>query len=632
MSDQEEAEGEAHEGPAPANPTAVDLALGTAGRGGAVDEDARDFLRKQARLIEIQTEHLHEQRELQLAHLRVRRWKDRVHVGLNAAAAVLAIAAAAALLAMVWNASQDRGLVIQAFSTPPDLAQRGATGQVLAAQLLDRLTTLEQSTVQAQPPGAFKNDWGDDIKIEIPDTGVSIGEVNRWLHAWLGHARRISGEVVRTPAGLAVTVRAGGSPGRTFTGAEGDLDKLMQQAAEAVFADTDPFRWGGYLSDNKRTAEAVALYSRLSISGSREDRARAFEGWANAVIEPRVVIGRAVEAIRLDPRFPSAHEDIAWAEAQLGHAAIELEANRTAAALRKAGVNNGDAPWAASLFAHEDRALAASALGDHRAAETEFETGAEPTPDEPPVACRHCAAGSLLRAAYEAAADHDPASARALRARALETGGGALSPGQTSFMLHAYMADWPAVAAMGDDSKLIDQARTVLGGGFEARVAPSLARAYAMTGRPADAAAVIGATPLDCYACLRARGAIAAQAHDWKTAAAWFARAARLAPGLPAAYADWGRMLLDKGEVDAAVVKLEQARALGPHFADPEEALGEALLRKGDAAGAVGKFEAAAKDAPKWKRLHAAWGEALAKLGRADEARREGEIAGRLEP
>ncbi len=45
----------------------------------------------------------------------------------------------------------------------------------------------------------------------------------------------------------------------------------------------------------------------------------------------------------------------------------------------------------------------------------------------------------------------------------------------------------------------------------------------------------------------------------------------------------------------------------------------------------MSRFEAAARDAPKWKRLHAAWSEALGKLGRADDARREGEIAARLE-
>jgi hypothetical protein len=84
----EEAElegGEASEGPEPANPAAVSIALGRRSSPGAtaVDAEAAAFLRDQRRLINIQAEHLHEQRELQLAHLQMRRWKDRMSLSLQ---------------------------------------------------------------------------------------------------------------------------------------------------------------------------------------------------------------------------------------------------------------------------------------------------------------------------------------------------------------------------------------------------------------------------------------------------------------------------------------------------------------------------------------------------------------------
>src|SRR6202041_2557092 len=96
----EEAEldgGEASEGPEAADPAAVSIALGRRSSPGAtaVDVEAAAFLRDQRRLINLQTEHLHEQRELQLAHLRVRRWKDRMSLSLQRlgvlAGAVIAI-------------------------------------------------------------------------------------------------------------------------------------------------------------------------------------------------------------------------------------------------------------------------------------------------------------------------------------------------------------------------------------------------------------------------------------------------------------------------------------------------------------------------------------------------------------
>jgi tetratricopeptide (TPR) repeat protein len=84
----EEAElegGEASEGPEPASAAAVAIALGGRLSPGAtaVDTEAAAFLRDQRRLINLQAEHLHEQRDLQLAHLRVRRWKDRMSLSLR---------------------------------------------------------------------------------------------------------------------------------------------------------------------------------------------------------------------------------------------------------------------------------------------------------------------------------------------------------------------------------------------------------------------------------------------------------------------------------------------------------------------------------------------------------------------
>src|SRR5581483_4832414 len=87
---------------------------------------------------------------------------------------------------MVWQAHQDHGLVVEAFSVPPDLAARGLTGEVVATQLLDQLSDMQGKTGSPRPARSYQNNWGDDLKVEIPDTGVSLGELNRWLRQWLG--------------------------------------------------------------------------------------------------------------------------------------------------------------------------------------------------------------------------------------------------------------------------------------------------------------------------------------------------------------------------------------------------------------------------------------------------------------
>ena len=69
-----------------------------------------------------------------------------------------------------------------------------------------------------------------------PETGISIGELQRFLKSWLGHDTHITGEVWRTQNGIAVTARESGEAGATSTGPESDLDGLMQKAAEHVYS------------------------------------------------------------------------------------------------------------------------------------------------------------------------------------------------------------------------------------------------------------------------------------------------------------------------------------------------------------------------------------------------------------
>ena len=246
------------------------LALRRPRRGRAARSSAEDaFLAVETRKLEIE-----------LHHLKLTHFDRLLTVGLKLMTAALGFAIAAAIAVLAWRAHAEHGVVIEAFSVPPELAQRGYTGQAVARGLLDRLSALQAATVTNRPANTYSNDWGSDIKIEIPETGVSIGEMKRLLREELGHATRISGEVMRTPAGLAVTARAGAEQGRTFAGPDADYDKLMQQAAEAVYAQTQPYRYAVYLHSIGRTDEAIAAYSRLARTGAPEERAWAYGAWA----------------------------------------------------------------------------------------------------------------------------------------------------------------------------------------------------------------------------------------------------------------------------------------------------------------------------------------------------------------
>ncbi|WP_397418738.1 hypothetical protein, partial [Phenylobacterium sp.] len=64
---------------------------------------------------------------------------EDLSIGLKLLTGAAGLAVAFALGLMIWSASRADGLVIEAFSVPPALAERGITGETLARQLMDDL-------------------------------------------------------------------------------------------------------------------------------------------------------------------------------------------------------------------------------------------------------------------------------------------------------------------------------------------------------------------------------------------------------------------------------------------------------------------------------------------------------------
>ena len=249
----------------------------------ASTEEAREYLREQTRLARLQSEQIEEENLTRRRMLKLEHTSAMFKLSLELAVAAVITIAAIAFGAALWSAATDNGLVVESFAVPPDLAGRGADRRRRRrASLLDKLQMLQGATQSNRAPSSYANNWGSDIKVQIPDTGVSIGEFVRLLHTWLGHQTRISGEIWRTTNGIAVTARAGSDTSPTFTGTDADLDKLIQKAAESVYRATQPYRYAVYLANVGRIKEAQAAYESLIAKGSDQDRAWAYVGLENS--------------------------------------------------------------------------------------------------------------------------------------------------------------------------------------------------------------------------------------------------------------------------------------------------------------------------------------------------------------
>jgi tetratricopeptide (TPR) repeat protein len=608
------------------DPAAIALALSGASR-----ENADAFLKKQGALIDDQRHHLHEQ----FKQLRLGIWEKRFGVLLRIATIVVGVAMAAALGFLVWDAAQAQGLVIEAFSVPPDLAARGLTGEVVATRFLDQFKAMQAATVSERPADTYQYNWGSELKVEIPETGLTFGELGKLLRDRFGSASHVTGEVVRTATGIAVTARLGDTPPKSFAGPESDFDNLARQAAEAVYRGSQPYRYAQYVAAQGRTAEAIAVISELATNGPPGERGWAYTEWGTLDMNGR---GDLPAAIRhcLKGRAVGGASTVA-AEICLTNAQVWSGHDEAALVLAPELAKSAQirTPGVTEDYFENNKIVSVAYLeyvtGDLLQSAEDF-TRAESAPDFN---------GSVqmmpAMAAMTYAQDHDPTAAARIMA-GLEHGGDteflradALYAllGLPAYWIAADHGDWSAalsharaadgwLAAREKDDPELGQ---LLGRLRPVWIEPLMALAMTRKGEAAEGAALAATTPGDCYLCLRVRGQIAAAEKNWVQASDWFARAVTAAPSIPFAYAEWGQMVLAKGDPDAAIAQFAIANQKGPHFADPLEGWGEALMAQNRSDLALAKFTEADKYAPNWGRLHLKWAEALGYAGRKDEAR-----------
>lgn len=558
---------EAQPPPPSAAEAALALLLERARADPALSAQTSEYLVKHGRMLELQMENLHEQRCITLNHLKRQELSDRLKLALQVLTIMVGVAIALFLAAAVLDASRSNALVIEPISTPADITALGLTPTAASAQLLDKLRAMQAKTDSARAADTYRSNWGDEIEVEIPQTGVSVGELFRLMRRWLGSDTYISGEIMRTPRGIALTSRVGEQPGRTFVSATGDLDDPMQRAAETVYAATQPYRYAVYLSQNGRTDEAVATFRRISENGSLNERAWAWiglAGQAGATGDFRRAAAFSRQGLALNPDLAAGWLLLAGAEQTLGRDEQALAAIRRMIESIKRPDDGGMTKAAAAQAMLDGRATIAEFSGDYRQA-IEIRT-----------------AGSRLARYQGYAPSQSPVEAidRIFVHEPLDPKSVPLSSDDVEWPIYRARLvaakaqvsdDWRGVAETLENLEREEAGRS--GANWRRSIWPTQvwpwrAYAYARGGRLAEAKTLSARTPLDCYLCLRVRGRVAALAGDKRGRDYWFGQAVAAGPSLPFAYGEWGRALAEAGEHKAAAGRLRHARKKGPHWAD----------------------------------------------------------------
>jgi len=606
----------------PDTPDAIEIAMKAIATGADQHASARTVLEKHAVLLDVQSRR--EQEEWALLRLqRLTRW---LFIG-TAVALLLGVAAT------LWAASLSRSLIVEPFSVPPALAERGVTGEVVAARVLDRLAEMQRQTVSIRAESSYSNNWQDNVEVNVLDSGFSVGELWRALRQWLGQETRISGEIITGADGtLIMTTRAGVLSSPPVTAEDGDLDALVQKGAEGVYAVTQPYRYTVLLGALGRNDERERALTALTRNEDPQERRWGYSGLSvsyRTTGDVAAAIANAQKALEIDPQMVPALGNLASAYQVLGRDEKALGLRQAYASASRRNASDYD-PEEMEANAANRELWNANRLGDARglaAARQDLRS------IRPNIPASTEAAGEIRIARLA----HDWRSARSAVSAFTVAAGDRL-------LFEVFEAELLVAAALDlDDATAAISAAEAFTAAVDAwalfqaenrpdqRAAqelfkrtgayPVIAHALALGGQADEARALIDQTPLDCYNCVVARGHVAALAGNRRAAEHWWREAIRIGPSIPMGYEALGRSRLAAGDAAGALTLFRTAQEKGPRWADPVKGEADALVRLGRTREALRRYAAAAERAPRWGALHLAWARALEAEGRSAEAR-----------
>jgi tetratricopeptide (TPR) repeat protein len=566
---------------------------------------------KQTEVLELQKKNLAAEYEFFESEAGPRLLALRLRTGFQLFFALFATVFGLGLAIIIFSATQSRSVVIDSFDVAPNAAGLSPNGKMVAAGLLDVLTRIQAASRTKAERRSISNEWTKEISIEVPDTGISIGQLERVLKTRFGHDQHIDGDLALTEEGrFALTVRGAGILPKTFVAERRELEGLLAQAGEYVYSQSMPGLWLSYLTSVGRQDEAIDFARNIYATVDASERPRVLNEWGGAILTKggegaaAEALSLWREAVRLKPDFWGTRGNIMVSLLGLGDEEGVVREGRQM--IEAAGGRPGDAPddayanfdevvWnlpeverstAADLARHEGAGTPGLFAGTQGA----FAGDEELSLAETEVQMHDIDAASLhLKTAHYDERQVVSASAAAIDRALLaeEMGNLQLAAEQWDIFVKAYANS--SVSSLFTNSICFS------------------AVTYERTIQSAKADAALNAvgklTYVDCY---RFRGDVLDLRGDWAGAQEWYAKAVKLGPSIPSGYYSWGVALAKHGDLAGAAEKLKLANLKGPHWADPLKAWGDVLMKQNHPSEALAKYDEALKYAPNWKQLREA--------------------------
>ncbi len=557
---------------------------------------AAAFLTSHKHFIDLQIASFEEDQVATRQATRLKHLSDILRILAQAAFVVVGIALAAGVGTMWWRAALSRSVIVAPFDAPQSLSWDGLSGRVVAGKVLDVLLEMQSATRLAAARRQITDAWSENVEVEVPETGISIGQISDALHRMFGHDVHIDGALITTPSGaLVLSVRGDGIPPATFQGSEAGIDDLVRKAAEYLFGRAEPDLYATYLLDSGREDDALAFIRDSFSALTDAERPALANLWGEALLSQNKMAAatdKFLLALSIDPRYWRAWNNLIGV---LPVTAGEEAAYREGIAMQRAArgviVDAGPTLYDWTNFAQmtmNAQGVIAGLLADRSVAARE---GAE--------------YDSSSWIAEQQAVLHDWGKVRQYLA---ESPASDVTTAYDNFALAGQQAvergQYAEAVRLLQNADRIWQMQPTLQAffpDFECKLGYALAAAGAPT------AAVWPLFRAQNFVRCRA---FLADALDlggkWAEAQQAYRSAEAVAPSLAFAYDREGLALMRHGDDEGAIGRFRIAHHLSPYWADPLKDWGDALAAERRPGAALRRYRQALGLTPHWAALRAA--------------------------
>ncbi len=481
--------------------------------------------------------------------------------------------------ATIYQLAAKTSFVVKEISVPAALQEQGITGNVIAQQILDHISEINDSAGSRKQKAEISGlDFRSTMPtINLPVGGLNLGAVVSEVRRLLGYTETvITGEVFieepkdgDQPAKYGLRLRiAGEGPIYKSEAPEADVQRLIAAAGERIMHKFDPINLGYFYYRQKDydKAEETADFALASANAENYPWAYTMRG---LIARDQGKYGEAArdfrQVVELDPKFGMGYVNLSG----ILRSDAQLDAAETAA--RKA----------IDLMPkqHEGYAALAHVLlerGEHEKALAEMDRGVAADPQE---ALSHLAQGKLRHRLqhYEEAIESYQTSAK-LRPSAAPLIGAADVFQQLNRQDEALALLQRATQA---DPKNVD---AWLALGAAARQRHDWKNAEEAFGKALDL------SPHSLAPVVELAGLYAAQKR-FATADALYAKRARLFRHNAQFLLNWSRLSFDAGKKDEAKAKLLEAQVEAMFDPKTLEAIAREFEARGDTAEAIAAYQ-----------------------------------------